>query len=124
MERPEYPEYVLPHSDFGDPDCCGLFFPVERGDRADVTCNGCRLVLNSVPVADVRRTVAHETKTEAIRRGLEERRERLISASARGQGLISFLGKQVWPLIREEVRNIRVTREEEEQIPGCGHDGY
>jgi hypothetical protein len=41
VEVPEYPDYVLPHSDFGDPDCCGLFFPVERGDSADITCNEC-----------------------------------------------------------------------------------
>ena len=25
------PEYTLPHSDFGDPECCGLLLPFERG---------------------------------------------------------------------------------------------
>jgi hypothetical protein len=51
----EYPEYMLPHSDFGDPECCGLFFPVERGDEADLTCNECGFVLRTVPRADLRR---------------------------------------------------------------------
>ena len=27
-ESPCYPEYILPHSDFGDRGCCGLFLPV------------------------------------------------------------------------------------------------
>jgi antitoxin VapB len=68
--------------------------------------------------------LAHETKTEAIRRALQERRERLIAASARGQSLISFLEKQVWPFIPEEVRGNRITREQEDQILGYGPDGY
>jgi hypothetical protein len=34
MEGPEHPEYILPHSAFGDPECCGVFFPIERGDSA------------------------------------------------------------------------------------------
>jgi len=29
----------LPHSDFGDPDCCGFLYGVVRGDQADLTCN-------------------------------------------------------------------------------------
>jgi RNase P subunit RPR2 len=57
VEVPEQPEYMLPHSDFGDPECCGLFCPIERGDSADITCNECGLVLKSVPVADLRRTL-------------------------------------------------------------------
>ena len=54
MDEPrEYPEYVLPHSEFGDPECCGLFFPCERGDVADLTCNECGFVLQTVPLADL-----------------------------------------------------------------------
>jgi hypothetical protein len=35
MEEPrEYPEYILPHAEFGDPECCGLLFGVESGDDA------------------------------------------------------------------------------------------
>lgn len=68
--------------------------------------------------------LAHETKTEAIRRSLEERRERLIGVSARGQSLMSFLKTQIWPFIPEEVRGKAITREEEDQILGYGPDGY
>jgi len=50
----EYPEYILPHSDFGDPECCGLFFPLVHGDVADIKCNECGFVLCTVPVADLR----------------------------------------------------------------------
>jgi hypothetical protein len=53
----EYPEWILPHSDFGDDECCGLFFPVERGDQVDITCNECGLILKTVPAANSRRTL-------------------------------------------------------------------
>jgi hypothetical protein len=56
--RPEpgdYSEYILRHSDFGDPECCGLFLSRERGDVADLRCNECGFVLQSVPVADLQR---------------------------------------------------------------------
>ena len=55
-QRREYPEYILPHSDFGDPDCCGLLFPLVRGDQADLKCNECGFVLCRVPTANLRRT--------------------------------------------------------------------
>lgn len=54
-EPREYPEYILPHSEFGDPECCGLFLPVERGDMTDITCNECGSILKSVPSVDLRR---------------------------------------------------------------------
>ena len=56
----EHPEYILPHSDFGDPECSGLFFAIERGDRSDIQCNGCGVVLKSVRVAHLRRTLDME----------------------------------------------------------------
>lgn len=68
--------------------------------------------------------LAHETKTEAIRRALEERRERLKDAVSRGRNLSSFLETHVWPFIPEHVRGRRITREEEDQILGYGPDGY
>ena len=46
--------------------------------------------------------LAHETKTEAVRRSLEERRERLLRRSRR-QPLSQFLEQQVWPLIPPDV---------------------
>ena len=50
-----YPEYIPPHSDFGDRECCGMFFRLERGDVADLKCNECGFILRTVPVADLRR---------------------------------------------------------------------
>jgi ribosomal protein S27E len=51
------PEYILPHSDFGDPECCGLLLPFERGDFADIICNECGAIVRTVPTADLRRTL-------------------------------------------------------------------
>jgi len=47
-------ETTLPHSDFGDPDCCGCLSGVIRGDQADIVCNECGTVLRTVPVANVK----------------------------------------------------------------------
>ena len=69
-------------------------------------------------------SLAHETRTEAIRRALEERRQRLIGASAPVPSLMSFLEKQIWPFIPQEVRGKRITRGEEDRILGYGPDGY
>jgi hypothetical protein len=33
------PECILPLSDFGDAQCCGLLPPSERGDFVDIICN-------------------------------------------------------------------------------------
>jgi hypothetical protein len=49
------PEYILPHSDFGDPECCGLLLPFVRGDFADITCNECGGIVQTVEAADLRR---------------------------------------------------------------------
>jgi ribosomal protein S27E len=51
------PEYILPHSDFGDPECWGLLLPVERGDFADIVCNECGAIIQSVNAADLRRAL-------------------------------------------------------------------
>ena len=50
-------ETTLPHSDFGDPDCCGCLNGVLRGDQADIVCNECGTVLRTVPVANVGQTL-------------------------------------------------------------------
>src|SRR5712671_2325448 len=42
---------ILPHSDFGDPECCGCLNAVVHGDQADVVCNECGAILRSVPAA-------------------------------------------------------------------------
>jgi hypothetical protein len=54
-ERGKYPEYLLPHSEFGNPQCPGLFFPSARGNVVDLMCNDCGFVLCTVPPADVER---------------------------------------------------------------------
>jgi ribosomal protein S27E len=50
-------ETTLPHSDFGDPECCGCLNGVIRGDQADIVCNECGTVLRTVPAANVRQTL-------------------------------------------------------------------
>ena len=50
-------ETTLPHSDFGDPECCGCLNGVIRGDQADIVCNECGTVLRTVPVANVGQTL-------------------------------------------------------------------
>lgn len=67
--------------------------------------------------------LAHETKTEAVRRSLEERRARLLGQSRR-QPLGQFLSGHVWPLIPPDVLGTTLTRDEEDLILGYGPDGF
>lgn len=67
-----------------------------------------------------------ETKTEAIRRALEERRARLArraSAGADVDRLTRFLEREVWPLVPPEERGRRMTKRERERILGYGPEG-
>ena len=67
-----------------------------------------------------------ETKTEAIRRSLEERRDRLARVSADvnpADRLRRLLDREIWPAIPPGVRGRRLTKAEEEQILGYGDDG-
>ena len=50
-------ETTLPHSDFGDPECCGCLNGVIRGDQADIVCNEWGTVLRTVPAANVGQTL-------------------------------------------------------------------
>jgi hypothetical protein len=47
---------TLPHSDFGDPECCGCLNGVIRGDQADIVCNECG-TLRTVPASNVGQTL-------------------------------------------------------------------
>jgi hypothetical protein len=58
---PEYPEYIVPHADHGDPECCGLIFPVLRGNSADLVCNECGVIVRMVPASDADRVVSEMT---------------------------------------------------------------
>ena len=66
-----------------------------------------------------------ESKTEAIRRALEERRERLKGATveARRARVLRFLRSRVWPTLPESERGRRLTRAEEDAILGYGPEG-
>ena len=65
-----------------------------------------------------------ESKTEAIRRALDERRRRLSGASVnRRTRVLKFLQTKVWPSIPDAQRGRRLTREEEDAILGYGPTG-
>jgi antitoxin VapB len=71
--------------------------------------------------------LAHETKTEAIRRALVERRTRLQArAGKRGgrQSLREYLEHSVWPMMPAGELGRVIGREEEDQILGYGPEGY
>ena len=67
-----------------------------------------------------------ETKTEAIRRALEERRDRLAIGRVEASGadrLRRLLEREIWPSIPPEIKGTRLTKAEEEGILGIGPDG-
>ena len=66
-----------------------------------------------------------ESKTEAIRRALEERKRRLTGRSLdqRRARVLRFLEKKVWLALPERERGRRLTRAEEDDILGFGPDG-
>ena len=67
-----------------------------------------------------------ESKTEAVRRALSERRQRLahrIDAADREGRLRGFLEREVWPLVPPDELGRRLTADEEDAILGFGPDG-
>jgi hypothetical protein len=48
---------IVPLSDVGDEDCCGCLYPVERGDQADLICNECGALIQTVPRSEVEPTL-------------------------------------------------------------------
>jgi hypothetical protein len=48
----------LPHSDFGDPECCGFLLPVRSGDQAELVCNECGVTMHRMTAADLKRKIA------------------------------------------------------------------
>jgi antitoxin VapB len=71
-------------------------------------------------------TLAGETKTQAVKRALEERKQRLVVSAAperRGLRLRRFLAQEVWPTIPRRERGRRLTKAEEESILGYGRAG-
>ena len=70
--------------------------------------------------------MAHETKTEAIRRALLERKIHLRAGGAFSRRSVrEYLEKHVWPTIPPEMLDKpHMTREEEDEILGYGPEGF
>jgi antitoxin VapB len=71
--------------------------------------------------------LARETKTEAIRRALEERKARLKVGPSREEKFrrtMEYLRREVWPNIPPNVRGKPITKQEEEEILGIGPNGW
>ena len=66
-----------------------------------------------------------ESKTEAIRRALDERRRRLKANASpvRRTRVLRFLEDKVWATLPPKERGRRLTREEEDAILGFGAGG-
>ena len=66
-----------------------------------------------------------ESKTEAIRRALEERRQRLKgpTTAKRRARVLAFLRRDVWPTIPPAQRGRRLSRAEEDDLLGYGSEG-
>ncbi len=70
--------------------------------------------------------LAGENKTQAIRIALQERKERLELQGGVGgrRNLRRLLETEIWPLIPDDVRGRRLTKDEEEEaILGFGPQG-
>ena len=69
--------------------------------------------------------LAGETKTEAVRRALLERRARLQAGKpGRRKSLREYLERDVWPTIPVAELGRVLSREEEDRILGYGPEGY
>ena len=66
-----------------------------------------------------------ESKTEAIRRALEERRRRLKGPTTadRRSRVVKLLRLKVWPTIPKKQLGRRLSREDEDAILGYGPEG-
>ncbi len=70
--------------------------------------------------------ITGETKTEAVRKALAERRQRLALRHGVRQDnrrLRAFLEDEVWPQMPSAQKGRRLSKEEEEQILGYGEHG-
>jgi antitoxin VapB len=66
-----------------------------------------------------------ESKTEAVRRALEERRRRLraVAPAERRRRVLRLLRDRIWPSIPRVERGRRLARAEEDAILGYGPKG-
>lgn len=75
--------------------------------------------------ADVAR-LAGETKTEAVKRALAERKARLahrVDPADRLGRVTRFLERDVWPVVPASEAGRRMSRQEEDALLGFGPDG-
>jgi antitoxin VapB len=67
-----------------------------------------------------------ETKTEAVRKALEERKQRLqlrVASGNRRARLVHFLEREAWPAVPDDELGRTLTKAEEESILGYGREG-
>lgn len=67
-----------------------------------------------------------ESKTEAVRRALAERRDRLVLDTAhrgRGSAFLRYLEEEIWPKAPEGQLGRRLRSKEEDEILGYGPEG-
>ncbi len=72
-------------------------------------------------------SLANETKTEAIRRALVERRARLQARACKAggrKGLQEYLEQHVWPTMPVSELGRVMSRREEDEIVGYGLQGF
>jgi antitoxin VapB len=70
--------------------------------------------------------LAGESKTEAIRRALLDRKDRLMirrSNLSKAERLERLLRNEIWPQIPRAVRGKRISKKEREKILGYGPHG-
>ncbi len=70
--------------------------------------------------------ITGESKTEAVRKSLEERRRRLSLRFIIPQEktrILSFLQDEIWPQIPSNLLGVRLTKDEEDEILGFGELG-
>lgn len=71
-------------------------------------------------------SITGESKTEAVRRALEERRQRLIlqvGGTANEPRFFAFLEEELWPQIPPDLMGKQLSKQEEEEILGYGEAG-
>jgi Uncharacterized protein conserved in bacteria len=77
-------------------------------------------------LADEVARLTGESKTEAIRKALEERRARLnfrLGGDKREERLRWFLEHEIWPIVPKDQLGRRLSRAEEEALLGYGPEG-
>jgi antitoxin VapB len=70
--------------------------------------------------------LAHESETVAVRRALEERKEKLEQPESpqKRRNMREYFEREVWPRIPPDVLGKSITKEEEEEILGFGPEGF